>query len=165
MRPLPSLAGSRRSRIAAVSAWRETAPIGGPPGQARFLNGALRAETSLGPHELLDLPAADREPLGPAARGAMGTADHRPRSAALRRAGARHAVAGAAAPAHGVAAIRARAGGRGGRRDAPPDDPLDDCPAAGTSEHRPTATWPSPGRSPPARRNWPSGWRPRSPRG
>ena len=39
--------------IAAVSAWRETAPIGGPPGQTCFLNGALRAETSLGPHELL----------------------------------------------------------------------------------------------------------------
>jgi 2-amino-4-hydroxy-6-hydroxymethyldihydropteridine diphosphokinase len=39
--------------IAAVSAWRETTPIGGPPGQDGFLNGALRAETSLGPHELL----------------------------------------------------------------------------------------------------------------
>ena len=36
-----------------MSAWRETAPIGGPPGQASFFNGALRAETSLGPHELL----------------------------------------------------------------------------------------------------------------
>jgi 2-amino-4-hydroxy-6-hydroxymethyldihydropteridine diphosphokinase len=36
-----------------VSAWRETAPIGGPAEQPRFLNGALRAETSLGPHDLL----------------------------------------------------------------------------------------------------------------
>ena len=39
--------------IAAVSSWRETAPIGGPPGQAPFFNGALRAETSLGPHQVL----------------------------------------------------------------------------------------------------------------
>jgi 2-amino-4-hydroxy-6-hydroxymethyldihydropteridine diphosphokinase len=39
--------------IAAVSVWRETSPIGGLPGQSPFLNGALRAETSLGPQELL----------------------------------------------------------------------------------------------------------------
>jgi 2-amino-4-hydroxy-6-hydroxymethyldihydropteridine diphosphokinase len=40
--------------IAAVSSWCETAPIGGPQQQARFLNGALRAETSLPPRDLLD---------------------------------------------------------------------------------------------------------------
>lgn len=42
-----------RIAVAAASAWRETAPVGGPPGQSPFLNGALRVETSLGPHELL----------------------------------------------------------------------------------------------------------------
>ncbi|MEN6457470.1 MAG: 2-amino-4-hydroxy-6-hydroxymethyldihydropteridine diphosphokinase [Thermoguttaceae bacterium] len=36
------------------STWRETAPVGGPKGQTAFLNGAVRIETSLDPHELLD---------------------------------------------------------------------------------------------------------------
>jgi 2-amino-4-hydroxy-6-hydroxymethyldihydropteridine diphosphokinase len=40
--------------IGAVSAWRETAPIGGPPDQPPYLNGAIRIETSLAPHELLE---------------------------------------------------------------------------------------------------------------
>ena len=39
--------------IAAKSAWCETDPIGGPSGQSRFLNGALKAETSLEPSKLL----------------------------------------------------------------------------------------------------------------
>jgi len=39
--------------VVACSAWHETSPIGGPPGQARFLNGAALLETSLTPHELL----------------------------------------------------------------------------------------------------------------
>jgi 2-amino-4-hydroxy-6-hydroxymethyldihydropteridine diphosphokinase len=39
--------------VRAVSVWRETAPVGGPPDQLPFLNGALTIETSLGPHELL----------------------------------------------------------------------------------------------------------------
>ena len=39
--------------VTARSAWRETDPIGGPSGQSRFLNGALRAETTLEPHALL----------------------------------------------------------------------------------------------------------------
>ncbi len=39
--------------IVAVSSWYETTPIGGPSPQARFLNGALRAETSLEPLALL----------------------------------------------------------------------------------------------------------------
>lgn len=38
---------------AAVSRWRETAPVGGPDGQPPFLNGAARLETALSPHELL----------------------------------------------------------------------------------------------------------------
>jgi 2-amino-4-hydroxy-6-hydroxymethyldihydropteridine diphosphokinase len=40
-------------RLLARSMWRETAPVGGPTGQDRFLNGAIRIETSLAPHELL----------------------------------------------------------------------------------------------------------------
>jgi 2-amino-4-hydroxy-6-hydroxymethyldihydropteridine diphosphokinase len=40
-------------RVLARSRWRETAPIGGPPGQENFLNGALALETSLPPLELL----------------------------------------------------------------------------------------------------------------
>jgi len=45
----------RRSGITvrSVSSWRETAPVGGPAEQGIFLNGALTAETSLSPHELL----------------------------------------------------------------------------------------------------------------
>ncbi len=45
----------RRSGITvqAVSCWRETAPVGGPANQGRFLNGALTAETALSPLELL----------------------------------------------------------------------------------------------------------------
>ncbi|OGX38538.1 MAG: 2-amino-4-hydroxy-6-hydroxymethyldihydropteridine diphosphokinase [Omnitrophica WOR_2 bacterium RIFCSPHIGHO2_02_FULL_52_10] len=31
----------------------ETDPVGGPPGQGRFLNGVLKAETDLSPEELL----------------------------------------------------------------------------------------------------------------
>ncbi len=39
--------------LVARSSWRETAPVGGPPGQADFLNAAVKLETSLPPHELL----------------------------------------------------------------------------------------------------------------
>ena len=42
----------------AVSRHRETRPIGGPPDQAPFLNGACLVDTDLGPHELLDVLAA-----------------------------------------------------------------------------------------------------------
>ncbi len=37
----------------ALSTWHETAPVGGPSGQPRFLNGALAGETSLSPLALL----------------------------------------------------------------------------------------------------------------
>ncbi len=67
------------------SAWRETAPVGGPPGQARFLNGALRAETSLGPaRHCWPVSQQIENRLGRRRDRALGTADHRPRSAALR---------------------------------------------------------------------------------
>ncbi len=39
--------------VTAVSRWHETAPVGGPANQECFLNGALTAETSLSPVELL----------------------------------------------------------------------------------------------------------------
>ena len=39
--------------LVARSCSRETAPVGGPPGQADFLNAAVKLETSLPPHELL----------------------------------------------------------------------------------------------------------------
>jgi 2-amino-4-hydroxy-6-hydroxymethyldihydropteridine diphosphokinase len=40
-------------RVIARSAWRETAPVGGPLGQAPFLNGALVLQTALPPDQLL----------------------------------------------------------------------------------------------------------------
>jgi len=39
-------------RLAARSRWQETAPVGGPPGQGPFLNGAAVLETSLEPEAL-----------------------------------------------------------------------------------------------------------------
>lgn len=40
-------------KVLDCSAWRETAPVGGPSGQLCFLNGALTLETSLSPRQLL----------------------------------------------------------------------------------------------------------------
>lgn len=42
-------------RVKAVSAWFETAPVGGPAAQGAFLNGAVAVETSWTPRELLGL--------------------------------------------------------------------------------------------------------------
>ncbi len=47
------LAATPQIKLLGRSRWRETAPVGGPPGQQPFLNGALKLETALGPHELL----------------------------------------------------------------------------------------------------------------
>jgi 2-amino-4-hydroxy-6-hydroxymethyldihydropteridine diphosphokinase len=44
--------------LLAVSRYRDTRPIGGPPGQPAFLNGACLLDTDLPPHELLGLLAA-----------------------------------------------------------------------------------------------------------
>jgi pantoate--beta-alanine ligase len=38
-----------------VSSWHETAPVGGPPGQGPYLNGALELSTTRSPRELLAL--------------------------------------------------------------------------------------------------------------
>jgi 2-amino-4-hydroxy-6-hydroxymethyldihydropteridine diphosphokinase len=52
-RALANLARLPRTRLVARSRWRETEPVGGPPGQPRFLNGVVRLATALGPGELL----------------------------------------------------------------------------------------------------------------
>ena len=47
-------------RVVAVSSFIETAPVGGPPGQGPYLNGAAAIETRLAPCELLaDLKAIE----------------------------------------------------------------------------------------------------------
>ena len=40
-------------QVIAISSWHATQPVGGPPGQREFLNGAALLETTLAPHELL----------------------------------------------------------------------------------------------------------------
>lgn len=45
-------------RMLAVSRYRETRPVGGPAGQAAYLNGACLLETDLGPHDVLGMLAA-----------------------------------------------------------------------------------------------------------
>ena len=50
-RALKSLA-QQNTRIIARSQWYQTPPVGGPPGQGDFLNGAITVETSLAPEEL-----------------------------------------------------------------------------------------------------------------
>lgn len=40
-------------RLSGSSSWHETSPIGGPPGQPPFLNGAVTVETSLAPEAVL----------------------------------------------------------------------------------------------------------------
>ena len=45
-------------RLVSVSRYRDTRPIGGPPGQRVFLNGACLFETDLAPHDVLGMLAA-----------------------------------------------------------------------------------------------------------
>jgi 2-amino-4-hydroxy-6-hydroxymethyldihydropteridine diphosphokinase len=49
-----ALAGSKDIRLLAQSQWRETRPVGGPSGQADYLNAAFLIETMLQPHPLLE---------------------------------------------------------------------------------------------------------------
>lgn len=51
-------------RVTARSGWRETAPIGGPVGQASFLNGAVVLDTSIGPEALVALIGRIEADLG-----------------------------------------------------------------------------------------------------
>jgi 2-amino-4-hydroxy-6-hydroxymethyldihydropteridine diphosphokinase len=44
--------------LVSVSRYRETRPIGGPPSQPPFLNGACLIETDLGPHDVMGMLAA-----------------------------------------------------------------------------------------------------------
>jgi 2-amino-4-hydroxy-6-hydroxymethyldihydropteridine diphosphokinase len=48
-----ALAAEPELRVLAVSDWIETEPVGGPPGQGPYLNGALELETTLTARELL----------------------------------------------------------------------------------------------------------------
>jgi 2-amino-4-hydroxy-6-hydroxymethyldihydropteridine diphosphokinase len=81
---LGSNLGDRRARIdAALAALRahpavravvasdliETDPVGGPPGQGRYLNAAARIETDLAPRDLLALLKRIEHDLGRAAGG------------------------------------------------------------------------------------------------
>jgi len=50
--------------VAARSRWHTTAPIGGPSGQAEFLNGAVRLETDLAPRVLLSVLRSIEQQLG-----------------------------------------------------------------------------------------------------
>ena len=53
-RALASLCELPTTRILAVSAWHETEPVGGPPGQDSYWNGAVLLETELAPEALLE---------------------------------------------------------------------------------------------------------------
>jgi len=52
-RALEQLDRSPLTRVIARSRWHETPPVGGPPGQGAYLNGAVLATTQLGPPALL----------------------------------------------------------------------------------------------------------------
>ncbi len=52
-RAVTLLARLPETRLVARSRWHETEPVGGPPGQPRFLNGVVRVTTGLSPRELL----------------------------------------------------------------------------------------------------------------
>lgn len=61
---LDRLAATPGVRVLAVSRLRDTEPVGGPPGQPRFLNGVARLETTLSARSLLDLLLATEAALG-----------------------------------------------------------------------------------------------------
>lgn len=50
---IAALDASPGVRVVRVSSFRETEPVGGPPGQGPYLNAAAVLETTLGPIELL----------------------------------------------------------------------------------------------------------------
>ena len=58
------LARTHGVAVTAVSTYRETRPVGGPPGQGPFLNAAARLDTSLSPRDLLGAMQAIERDLG-----------------------------------------------------------------------------------------------------
>jgi 2-amino-4-hydroxy-6-hydroxymethyldihydropteridine diphosphokinase len=58
------LAAHPQVKLVAMSSLYATAPVGGPAGQDEFLNAAIRIDTSLSPHELLQLLQAIETQLG-----------------------------------------------------------------------------------------------------
>ena len=50
--------------VVAVSGVYETDPVGGPPGQAPYLNAVVELDTDLGPRELLEVARALEEEAG-----------------------------------------------------------------------------------------------------
>ena len=59
-----ALLPARGVKVVAVSKLIETEPVGGPPGQGPYLNGAAAVETSLAPRALLDVLLAIERQLG-----------------------------------------------------------------------------------------------------
>ena len=103
-------------------------------GRRDFLNGAVKLETSLPPRELLACLQQIEDELGRRRAERWGP---RPIDLDLLlydEVDSGHAGTDAAASANGVAAVRARTGGRGGRLDDSSDDRLERRPAACASE-------------------------------
>jgi 2-amino-4-hydroxy-6-hydroxymethyldihydropteridine diphosphokinase len=63
-RALQLLAAVDGVEVAGTSRLHETAPVGGPPGQGPFLNGAARLETTLAPRALLAVLQRIEDQLG-----------------------------------------------------------------------------------------------------
>ena len=82
---IAALAETPGVSILRVSSFHETEPVGGPPGQASYLNAAAVLETTLDPFELLRVLQSDRDAVRPRPDCPLGRADARPRPAALRR--------------------------------------------------------------------------------
>lgn len=61
---LERLQGRGAIRVVRCSAWRETAPVGGPAGQSPYLNGAALLETELPPEALLGVLQEIERELG-----------------------------------------------------------------------------------------------------
>lgn len=69
---LERLAASVGVVVTAVSAFHATEPVGGPPGQGMFLNGAAALRTSLSAEALLDRLLAIEQSLGRVRRARWG---------------------------------------------------------------------------------------------
>ena len=63
-RALELLTGTGRVHVSHRSSWHETAPVGGPPDQGDFLNGACEVVTTLAPEELLERCQEIEDELG-----------------------------------------------------------------------------------------------------